>query len=798
MGRNVVLLGRSVIMLLAVLFLPAYVLAPAAARAEEAQTKADSTSESAPYPMPNWDVPQSDGAREHTDAVEAYTNNTQRIAELCDGLRPLDDPANPYRGLYAPIDFWAFERLKGLTSEPYKLHLHLTYSYGSEPFEVPEGWRVTIKTISPEGYLIPQFINGIRDEYRFDRPTVGETLGLNMLGAEDWGGQQMDWIAIVAPLDWDGLQLDSSAKHSDFIEALDFPRVPAWLVRQPPIDCVFVPNGDILCYGELGKEFVGGPYYSVKGERWYRYDRTGRLLGTLDPPDTDYYSNWRLFYWPDMTVLKAEARNSERWLNARSGGYSTLEEPAVEGQEAGVLIYEYDGSPVDTGTPYDHSRSNMGTSWPPEYLLDMYEAQVQLGLVDPDLPSPYEGQADGPQRFSGGPVLPSLVLEQRTMAEGYTRKIRCIAKSPHDPANPHAADYEELDWYLAQLALLEPMTRSVKLEDKRYSAYAEAVSALNLRLGYAPPDPPLPTEFEQPWQISQSNGSAQSGTVQFPQVQFDAQGFMLPTREMYRRGLLFPGNFDLRPLELPYVQPRSQGSYDYATGQDYLGGLKLSAPLPAKLQARYDELVREADQQLAPALPAWAAGRDFYAWLPVANGELVLLSGTPLHPDWVNYAFELDSVSRTGYMGMNSYVPEVGECLEGMSFERWSADGRLLASLDAKETLLWQRLYWPGLSELIAAADSNSKQRQDFFLRNRNGFVLQYQNDREHYDEGRKPVLLAAYDFDGTALDISQPVRRDDSSCRWFMKPGVEAYEIQLLDGQIDAQPITPEKYRKH
>jgi hypothetical protein len=233
------------------------------------------------------------------------------------------------------------------------------------------------------------------------------------------------------------------------------------------------------------------------------------------------------------------------------------------------------------------------------------------------------------------------------------------------------------------------------------------------------------------------------------------------------------------------VQPRQDARYDTTAGQRFMGGLTLSAPLPRELAARYAELAREADKQLAPALPAWAAGRDFYAWLPVANGELVLLSGTPLHPDWVNYAFELDSVSRTGYMGMNSYGPEVGECLEGMSFERWSADGRLLASVDAKQTLLWQSLYWPGLSELIAAADSRSRQRQDFFLRNRVGFVLQYQNDREDKGEGGKPVLLAAYDFDGTALDINQPVRRDDSSCRWFMKPGLEPYPLVLYDGQV-------------
>ncbi|MCC7477985.1 hypothetical protein IT575_05950 [bacterium] len=740
-------------------------------------------------PMPSWDVPFSEEAAQHESAVDAYVNNQARIKQLCDGLRPLDDPDNPYRGLYAPIDLWAYERLKGLTSEPYKLYLHLTYSNGGEPFEVPEGWRVTIKTISPEGFLIPQFINGIRDEYRFDRPTVGETLGLDMLSAEDWGGQPMDWIAIVAPLDWDALELDSAVRLSDFIEALDFPRVPAWLAQSPPVECIFVPNGDILCYGELGKKYMGGPYYSVEGERWYRYDRQGRLLGTLDPPNTDFYSNWRLFYWPGMARLEAEAVATDCWLSSRSC-YSTIKELSVKGEEVRTLIFDYDGSPVDPETPYDHSRSNMGWPLDPDQLKDMFEAQVQLGLVDPDLPSPHEGRSDGPQRFSGEPVLPRLVIERQSIMNTRENRLHCIARPPADPANPYSAQYEALDWYLAELALLESMTQLVELKDGQYSAYAEAVKALNARLGYAPPDPPLPIKFEQPWQISQSGSyQSQDNATQFPQVQFSQEGFMLPTKEMYRQALLFPGNADLRPYELPYIQPRTADSYDTLTGQRFLGGITLSAPLPAKLQARYAELAREADLHLALPLPAWALARDFYAWLQVPNGELVLLCGTALNPHWINYAFELETVSRTGSMGPYFYIPAIGDCLEGMRFERWSADGRLLASADAKSTLLWQSLYWPGLGELIAAADSNSKQRQDFFLRNRAGFLLQYQNDREHYDDSLPPALLAAFDFDGSALDITQPVKRDDSSCRWFMKPGVEPFEVQIEAPSSSGQP---------
>ncbi|MDQ3023332.1 MAG: hypothetical protein M3R04_02935, partial [bacterium] len=283
-------------------------------------------------------------------------------------VKPLDDPANPYRGQYGAWDYWmvdqhgkrnpietAFRKQQdaqpkftnkadgsvqtGSSAEPWRNYVHYT-----PPLR--EQWRDFTVHVDEQGWVVPQL------EWRPVRwrwlaePATWTSLYAGEAPDHHYtfrAGGEMPAVAAAALLG----ELRGS------IPSMFPPAPPEWMAAAPPYTLLVTPEGEFITEGPLGswsedwKLRDPGWQADRNGSRsahgWYHYSADGTLLGSIKG-----YS-WLPLLMPRYSELKSEGeaqgydvmdyRGYLIWLTKR------VESDHLSGGEI-VRKWDYDGTEV--------------------------------------------------------------------------------------------------------------------------------------------------------------------------------------------------------------------------------------------------------------------------------------------------------------------------------------------------------------------------------------------------------------------------------------------------------------------
>ena len=225
--------------------------------------------------------------------------------DLPDGftIKPLDDPANPYRGEYGAWDRWAYDNYLWLCSE-YGFDRMTDDEYGQFMEDAANhisdvGGDQYFMVVRGDGYLMP-----------FVEASEGEPGQFPVMG---WGHEvQADgalisyWIRSAFVVETTGELPDSLKDERDravaVVQAPALPAIPEWLVDNPPYMFQFMPDGEIVTMGELG---TWGDDSVLYGPVWCRYSSEGELLGQTTGPQ----AYWWELYFPCLLYTSPSPRD---------------------------------------------------------------------------------------------------------------------------------------------------------------------------------------------------------------------------------------------------------------------------------------------------------------------------------------------------------------------------------------------------------------------------------------------------------------------------------------------------------
>jgi hypothetical protein len=287
-------------------------------------------------------------------------------------VRPLDDPANPYRSEYREWDHWAVANA-GRQDPKMQAHMqeqnrlldewfkrqdaagepHSIAGFNYKPY-IPapgEHWRTVGVQVDAQGYALPltqrwqseaQMLQTPRDIFSPRQPDSSNYF-------YSAGGEPSADLAAA----WDAAFWD--------IVGPAYPQVPEWLGRSGGVFyAVFVPNGEVVTLGAPGDRPAGLPvailhdYDSLPGLElaWHRYSAAGELLGRLPVPDRRQWPMWLELYWPGAAALRESYRERKDVTVYDDAGYLLIRERDERGGFGPVLeVYRYDGTPVAVEQP---------------------------------------------------------------------------------------------------------------------------------------------------------------------------------------------------------------------------------------------------------------------------------------------------------------------------------------------------------------------------------------------------------------------------------------------------------------
>lgn len=375
---------------------------------------------------------------------------------LATELRPLDDPENPYAGQYEEWDIWAYEHFRpgmnaqaimadmaGPVPNPSKVMvggpLHLALDNAGEL----QLW--TNHHVDSEGFLIPS------------------GRGEDITGRKAREFPQAFASGPIEQAQNDEWQLQITARS-----ACKYGPIPAFIGEQPPVRLVFVPNGEFAVKGMLGLGDTDNFDIQTSGdlaarERWYRYSPEGELLGMTGVVGMGWRDDsWILLYWPELPQKIAEMKKLDLVPQFKSGTVSFAPSTArTYSNEADFLwdtdklhsqttaadvveCYDYLGQPipVEQAWPTDGRMEDRARQLDAPIVKMYYEAQLAVGYTT-DTPSPYAGQASGPQIATADYSPP--VVAYPSMGGDYTFTEKLIVKALDTPGNPYAGQYSEWD-----------------------------------------------------------------------------------------------------------------------------------------------------------------------------------------------------------------------------------------------------------------------------------------------------------------------------------------------------------------
>jgi hypothetical protein len=580
----------------------------------------------------------------------------------------------------------------------------------------PFNWEVSRAAVDSAGFIVP-----LAEQFKFD-PWNGT---LRELVNDAWRrGPQEEryyfWAAGVLPQELRDLRERASWQA----QARRYPPIPAWLGENPPIQTVFVPNGEILTLGPLGLhiEDPRGSQYSFypQGEDWYRYSADGRLL-EIHPIHSNMGGHDWVNVYTDMNALrervKTDAQVQQLTSHQLMGGYIAfidtsgepedwwLLDPGQRPERRIVAAYDFLGQGVDPDLPLGE-RAYRGSQLHRDMLAKIYAAQVELGLTDPTLKSPYAGTPEGPVSVDPAPRPPRQFAYRN---QGRPDEQRVEVRPLDDPANPYRAQYGAWDyWRAGQLNAINPqqterMNAGMKAWDEEQKKAREEKRKPDrsiLDKAFNPVYDP-----NDPWQPFN--------------VQLSDEGWVIPLLEERKAYL------------------EREAARDYRLPRTYVPLLSLygGGVMPDEMAAELRAAKQAAQLSGLPEIPAWLAASPPRRMLAVPNGEFITYG--PLGSWSEGWR---DSATRDVYLG----------------WHRYSATGELLGSWLDKNTS-WSVLLNPQAPSLTLGG-----QTQGYQVEEAGGYLIW----RKPKDQGNE--VIAAWDYDGTPVDFSQPLTRDPRYFRVF------------------------------
>ena len=374
-------------------------------------------------------------------------------------VRALDDPANPYKDKYGPVDRWAWEH----ALDPSQI------STAASPAPMPEAAEVTAPM--PVSYLMPVDKDGWPvpfDDYQTRAHEQQKGTNFDMaLGAKtpreyyqrsinrtfdaqeaqpqlpaDWPTYSYLVRGAMPPAVYSDYEAQFYAGMAD-----RYPPIPAWLGENTPQAAVFLPDGTILCYGPLGRHYLPDGHYSDyelaewPAETWYRYTADGKQLESHSALGESW--NWMTSWNSRLTELETARLPTGRQTTTGSGfaviGHS---HPAASAAPPGtpapsspadvVAAFAWDGTelPLDGPLP----------AYPPgtcqllrrDSLLPAYRAQLRSGRTTRTSLSPYAGQTGGPVVVDPTPIKHPLLA----FLSGSQGRKFVEVRPLNDPASP--------------------------------------------------------------------------------------------------------------------------------------------------------------------------------------------------------------------------------------------------------------------------------------------------------------------------------------------------------------------------
>jgi hypothetical protein len=221
-----------------------------------------------------------------TGSDQVALNKGEKLAATVDHqqrvVRPMDDPANPFRGQYNDWDRWLFDNLvattdgfpppPGSTFEETKQYLDAQLLKRAQG-QLHTAADASLRTqVTVDGYLVP-VLHGIADW------EIAVAAGRSKAYYD-----ALPWVEGTGHMEPALKQAYDLAV--DAIRSQNYPAVPDWLVAAPPLGAMLLPNSEILTQGPLGSWHPsdGDPHSASHAEDlhqshdWYRYSADGTLL----------------------------------------------------------------------------------------------------------------------------------------------------------------------------------------------------------------------------------------------------------------------------------------------------------------------------------------------------------------------------------------------------------------------------------------------------------------------------------------------------------------------------------------
>lgn len=195
------------------------------------------------------------------------------------GAEPIEvrdplDPANPYRGQYAPHDIWIYvEAWENAQGQP--------THYGQQGAQAGEWYSMAV---DEDGWPVPL--------------KVEEELY--------YGGKAREVCRrAISTFGFMGTTLEELRQRDELaVKARYLPTVPEWLAQRAQSSAMILPGGEVVSRGSLSSTDAPD---SSDHKRYYRYSADGEELGTASG------RYWWQLYWPDFGETEARYPDS-RWL----------------------------------------------------------------------------------------------------------------------------------------------------------------------------------------------------------------------------------------------------------------------------------------------------------------------------------------------------------------------------------------------------------------------------------------------------------------------------------------------------
>lgn len=660
-------------------------------------------------------------------------------------LRPLDDPANPFAGKYDAADRWAYEHYIPYPTEEEKQQY--VYNWGNAEFrrQFPEHWMFTTARVDENGWMVPRELTYDHWSPLDSVKTIREYAEKAWTASDEWTTHTQQrtnkypyefWAVGVFPPE---ISKQQSESYYDK-EAPNMPHIPAWLGRNPPLQTVFVPNGEIVTYGPLGLH-IDRPAGSISwnaeyapGEYWYRYSAEGKLLTTQKsraehhgPPLMDdwqdVYANWPAF----EKNLRDQGILDFSFTQLSKGGrvlvrMDHLPDPVMPNSYTSRLrevlgAYDYAGSPLDLDGPWEKDSQLYGVPLGQSQVAQMYESQVRLGLTDPNAKSPYSGTSQGPLSVDPTPRPAKRIAYLQGLIPFYTggqvrANIDWIEVKPlDDPANPYRAQYGPWDrWLLEQHGKQDPAgERQMHENEKRANQELAKARAENRK-----PDSKI---------LAAMGGYAPTGGWTFFQVAVDKAGYPIPF--VQQRAAIAQRRLE----ESRDLRKVTQQVSDWDNVTDYM--YHAGGSMPEEMRAALNSALQQAVPELPQLkVPEWMRANPPYGFITGPNGEYITVGALGSYEEgWMNIPRE----QRRGPRG----------------YYRYSSTGELLGQVPPDQPLGWATLYNPNAPSL-----EMSGKAQGFEVQTDRGFLL-WRNTKE-----QGGAVVAAWNYDGTELSLDKPLAR--------------------------------------